>query len=121
MVAIEQRGGGAPEAGLRIETRDGPDGWTLVALQGELDLGEAEEATRALAAALDGARGGIVADLSALDFLGSTGVRVLIDASADALARGLGFRTIPGDGPAWRVIDMLGLGERLGVEAGPPA
>lgn len=120
-MAVEQRGGGAPEAGLRIETRDGPRGWTLVALEGDLDLGEAEEATRALAAALDGAAGGIVVDLSGLDFLGSTGVRVLIDANALALSRGLGFRTVPGDGPARRIIDMLGLGERLGVEAGPAA
>lgn len=119
-MAVEQRGGGAPEAGLRIETRDGPDGWTLVVLEGDLDLSEAEEATRALASAVDGARGGVVADLSGLDFLGSTGVRVLIDASAHALRRGLGFRTIPGDGPAWRIIDMLGLAERLGAEADAP-
>jgi hypothetical protein len=28
---------------------------------------------------------------------------------------------VPGDGPARRIIDMLGLGERLGVEAGPAA
>jgi anti-sigma B factor antagonist len=121
MVAVEQRGGGAHEAGLRIETREGPDGWTLVVLEGELDLGEAEEATRALAAAVDAAHGGLVVDLTALDFLGSTGVRVLIDATANALGRGLGFRTIPGDGPAWRIIDMLGLSERLGVEARPEA
>ena len=60
MVAVEQRGGGAHEAGLRIETREGPDGWTLVVLEGELDLGEAEEATRALAAAVDAAQGGLV-------------------------------------------------------------
>ena len=46
---------------------------------------------------------------------------MLIDASANALGRGLGFRTIPGDGPAWRIIDMLGLAERLGVEAHPEA
>ncbi len=46
---------------------------------------------------------------------------MLIDASADALSRGLGFRTVPGEGPAWRIIDMLGLAERLGVEAGPAA
>lgn len=115
-MAVEQRGGGAPEAGLRVETREGPDGWTLVVLAGELDLGEAGEATRALAAAAGGARGGVVVDLTGLDFLGSTGIRVLIDASADALSRGLGFRAVPGDGPARRIIDMLGLAERLGVE-----
>ena len=48
-------------------------------------------------------------------------MRVLIDAGTNAFSRGLGFRVVPGDGPARRVIDLLGLGERLRIDGLPPA
>ena len=115
-MAIEHpRSGEIPDAGLRIGTSE-RDGWTVLVLEGELDLAEAGDATRALAAAAEGASLGVEADLTGLGFLGSTGIRVLIDASADALGRGLGFRVVPGGGPARRIIDLLGVGERLGVD-----
>jgi anti-anti-sigma factor len=115
-LAVEhQRGEGAPEIGLTIETGE-RDGWTVVALRGELDVAEAEIATRALADAVESATRGVVADLTALGFLGSSGVRVLIDAGTHALSQGVGFRVVPGDGPARRIIEILGLGERLGVD-----
>lgn len=119
-MAVEHpRSGGAPEAGLRIETGE-RDGWTVLVLEGELDLAESGDATRAFAAAAEGAGLGVEADLTELAFLGSTGIRVLIDASSDALSRGLGFRVVPGDGAARRIIDLLGVGERLGVDESPP-
>ena len=72
-----------------------------------------------LAAAADAARLGVEVDISELTFMGSTGVRTLIDAAGDAMGRGLSFRTLPGDGPARRIIDLLGVGERLGAVAPP--
>lgn len=118
-MAVERpRSGGAPETGLRTGTGE-REGWTLLILEGELDLAESGDAVRAFAAAAEGATRGIEADLTGLGFLGSTGIRVLIDASADALGRGLGFRVVPGDGPARRIIDLLGLGARLGVDETP--
>ncbi len=118
-MAVEHpRSGGAPEGGLRIGT-DEREGWTVLALEGELDLAESGDAIRAFAAAAETAARGIEADLTELEFLGSTGIRVLIDASTDALGRGLGFRVVPGDGAARRIIDLLGLAERLGVDETP--
>lgn len=118
MAVEHQRGEGAPETGLRIETGT-HDGWTVLVMEGELDLAESEAATRALAGAVEGATRGVVADLAGLGFLGSTGVRVLIDAGTHALSQGIGFRVAPGDGPARRIIELLGLSERLGVTDEP--
>lgn len=118
MAVDHQLGEGTPEAGLRIGTTE-REGWVVVAMEGELDLAESPAATRALAAAAEAARLGVEVDLSELTFMGSTGVRTLIDAAGDALARGLSFRTAPGDGPALRIIDLLGVGERLGAVGSP--
>lgn len=115
MAVEHQRGEGLDEIGLRIEAEQ-RDGWTVLALRGELDVAGSEIATRALAAAVEGATRGVVIDLTALGFLGSCGVRVLIDAGTHALSQGVGLRVVPGDGPARRIIELLGLGERLGVD-----
>lgn len=118
MALQHQPGEETPETGLRIGTTE-HGGWAVVAMEGELDLAESPAAARALTAAADAAREGVELDLSRLTFMGSTGVRTLIDAAAEAAARGLAFRTLPGDGAALRVIDLLGVGERVGVTAPP--
>jgi anti-anti-sigma factor len=113
-----QLGEETPETGLRIAA-SAHEGWSVVVMEGELDLAESPAAARALAAAADAAREGVEVDLSELTFMGSTGVRTLIDAATDTLGRGLAFRTLPGDGAALRIIELLGVGERLGVVAPP--
>lgn len=102
------------ETGLRTETSQ-QAGWRVVAFEGELDLAEAEMATEALARALADATRGVVADLTALSFLGSTGVRVLLQARAKTAEAGLGFRLVQGHGPARRLIGLLGLEQGLDV------
>jgi anti-sigma B factor antagonist len=102
------------ETGLVIEAHDA-DGWTVVAFVGELDLDEAGEAASALAAAVGRGHHGVIADLRGVTFLGSTGIRVLLEAQTAAEAAGGRLRVVQGDGPARRLIELLGLGERLGV------
>lgn len=116
MVAVgEQRGeDGLPEGTLRIETSES-DGWVVVAVAGELDLAEAADADEAVRAALRRPGRGLLMDLRQVTFLGSTGVRVLLDAQAAALGAGRRFRVVQGDGAARRLIELLGLTERLEV------
>lgn len=102
------------ETGLRAQVSD-QAGWRVVAFEGELDLGEAEMAADALERALATAARGVVADLTALSFLGSTGVRVLLQARARAAEAGVGFRLVQGHGPARRLIGLLGLEQGLDV------
>ena len=54
-------------------------GATIVTFTGDLDIASEADAAAALEAALDGA-GVLVADLRELDFIDSTGVRVLLTA-----------------------------------------
>jgi anti-sigma B factor antagonist len=103
-----------PEGALRIETTES-DGWVSVAVAGELDLAEAAEAEKAVQDALHRPSRGLVVDLRRVTFLGSTGIRVLLDAQAAALGAGRRFRVVQGDGAARRLIELLGLTERLEV------
>ncbi len=105
---------GMPDAlqGLRIVTEE-RDGWVVVAFAGELDLEESGRAEAALAAARARAATGVTADLRDVSFLGSTGIRILLEARDAAVAAGLRSGVLQGDGAARRLIELLGLTERL--------
>ena len=107
-------GPAAPDGGLRIDVGDEPGG-AVLAFVGDLDLAGVAAADAAIRDAM--ARpGDLTIDLSGLAFIGSEGIRVVLRARerADADARGL--RVVAGDGAARRLIDILGLAERLGVD-----
>jgi anti-anti-sigma factor len=110
---------GRSETGLRIEV-DERAGWVQVALIGEVDLDEAEQVSRALGDAMAASREGVVADLRPTTFLGSTGVRMLLEADAAARAAGRSLAVIAGEGPARRTLELVGLGARLRL-IDPPA
>lgn len=106
----------APDGGLRIDAaRD--DGTVVLALAGDLDLAGVPRAEAAVRDAM--ARpGAVVIDLSRLEFIGSEGIRVVLRARERADADGRELRVVAGDGAARRLIDILGLAERLGADAG---
>lgn len=77
----------------------------VVTVTGELDLSQAEN----LAARLEGliTPGAIVAlDAAALTFMDSTGLRVLLQATAHAAARGAGFRLVSPQPAVVRVLEL---------------
>ncbi|HMJ34674.1 MAG TPA: STAS domain-containing protein [Baekduia sp.] len=83
---------------------------TVIAVAGELDLATAPELEAALLPRLrDG--GHAVLDLRALDFMDSTGVRVIVAGHVAAQEHGGRFalvRTAP-DAPVGRVLEISGL------------
>jgi anti-anti-sigma factor len=86
-----------------------------VRLSGVLDL--ATRPTFAVVAddVLDEPRGPVVIDLTALEFLDSTGVVELIRTARRAEDRGIALRFIgPRDGAARRTADVVGLARTLG-------
>ena len=105
-----------PDPGLRIDAVP-YDGGVRVALRGDLDLAGVAAAESALDDAMAGP-GDVTIDLAALDFIGSEGIRVLLRARERADADGRTLRVVAGDGAARRLIDILGLAGRLGVDAG---
>jgi anti-sigma B factor antagonist len=85
------------------------DARTVVAARGELDLATAPELEDALLPRLrDGAD--VVLDLCALEFMDSTGVRVIVAAHHGAEEHGGTFTlAVVPDGPIARVLEISGL------------
>jgi anti-anti-sigma factor len=90
-------------------------GTAEVVLEGELDLGTLEEARYRVAAAEREAPSLLVIDLSALTFVDSTGVRVVLLADDRARAAGRRLAVRLGTGPALRIFTALGLVDKLDV------
>jgi anti-sigma B factor antagonist len=88
---------------------------SLVRVAGEVDLATAPD----LAAALDGAlaeRRPIVIDLSDVEFIDTSGVRVLLDARRHVTEQGIELTVVaPPGSPARRILDLTDLSEALSV------
>jgi anti-sigma B factor antagonist len=88
----------------------------VIALAGELDLvgaaGVSEELLRV--EATDARR--IVLDLSSLEFIDSTGIRLILSADARSRAHGRRLVLIRGPQPVQRVFELSGVADRLPFE-----
>ena len=85
----------------------------LIALYGELDVATAPEVERELlrAEATDATQ--IVLDLSALHFMDSTAVQLLLDADARSRADGSRLAMLRAAPGVQQVLDMSGVSDRL--------
>jgi anti-sigma B factor antagonist len=92
-----------------------------IALSGELDISSAERVESELAAAERLRPEVVVLDLRALEFMDSTGLRLMV--SADARAREDGHRLVIVQGPeaVRRIFRITRLDERLEIVADPAA
>jgi anti-sigma B factor antagonist len=104
-------GMGAAEQ-LRIEVRHGP-GRVVVGLAGELDMASAEMFEQALAAEDLEREPMIVLDLQRLDFIDSTGLRVVLAALDRCRERGQEFAITPGSQQVQRLLRITGVAEHL--------
>lgn len=93
-----------------VEQRDGA---VVLRLGGELDLYNADEVRTALAAAIDGGAARIVVDLSAVEFVDSTALSVLVEARSTLGENGL-LLAAPGI-EARRTLEVSGLDRHLPV------
>ena len=114
------RGDGRPDARLEIAVSE-REGVIVLALSGDIDLDGRDRLAAALADAVGGAESAVVADLRECTFLGSTGARLLLEASDAAAARGLRMSLALGRSPARRVIELLGVGHRIDILDATPA
>jgi anti-anti-sigma factor len=95
-------------------------GTVEVALDGELDIATFARALRRLEEAERGAPELLVLDLSRLEFVDSSGVRLVLLAEQRARAEGRRVAVRLGTGPALRVFEALGLVDKLEVLPPPP-
>lgn len=96
------------ELSIDLKTENG--GETLVfKLRGSLDLATAPTVRAALAEATEKGGHHLIVDLTALEFLDSTGLGVLIGAHRRAAEHGGSFRLVVSEGPISRLLNITGL------------
>jgi len=88
----------------------------VLTLSGELDLSSAPELEQAISEAKPDSGRRLLFDLSTLGFMDSTGVSVLIAAKQDADAGGWLVAVRRPNGQVRRLLELVGLLERLEVE-----
>jgi anti-sigma B factor antagonist len=88
-----------------------------IAVSGELDLAVAARFEAAVDAALAHEPRPLIVDLSAVDFMDSSGIHVLLRAQQRAAARSLRLVVVAGRRPARRVLAACGVERALGVAA----
>ena len=90
----------------------------LIALEGELDLANAEALEAELERAFEGGEHGVVVDMAALTFIDSTGIALLIATVARAEDSDR-LRFVPSQAAAVvRVLEITGVDQRLPFVAG---
>lgn len=105
--------------GLIVELIAGP-GHTAVVLRGELDAHTEPEADAALATA-SGAASHVVLDLRGLEFIDSSGLKLVLVWNRRLSERGVAFTIVRGAPQVQRPFASAGLDDLLAFVDGPPA
>jgi anti-sigma B factor antagonist len=96
---------------LLVEVRDGI---AVLAIRGEIDVASAAAFKSAIAEALAGNPRGLVLDLLKVDFLGSVGVRILLEAQ-ERVGDDDHFAVVARSPAAGRILQLLSVDELLSV------
>ncbi|MFN2496128.1 MAG: STAS domain-containing protein [Pseudonocardiaceae bacterium] len=109
-----------PAAGdlLRMDVRADPEGPITLRVIGEVDLATAPLLRSRAMEHLGQAPGRLVLDLRGVEFLGSSGLAVLIEIRSEALRRGIGLQLVTASRAVLRPLIATGLIELFDVEAG---
>jgi anti-sigma B factor antagonist len=99
---------------LAVE-RTSRDGVELLLVEGELDIATAPRLIGVLNRAVQEALRSLVVDLSAVAFMDSTGLALLINAHRRLARRSLGFAVVCPPGPLRRVFEVTDMVETLHV------
>lgn len=88
-------------------------GRTVLRVRGEIDLATAPVLEERVQQLQQGEP--LVLDLAAVDFVDSTGLRVILGADTRATNQGTSLAIVAVDGPVTRLFDLTGVGSRLAV------
>jgi anti-anti-sigma factor len=90
----------------------------VLPITGDLDVTGATAAQKRLLGLTLRPGDQLVLDLSGLDFMDSTGIRLILQARDHALRHGAGFVVVRGPDTVMRVLELVGLDEQLDLVAG---
>jgi anti-anti-sigma factor len=101
---------------LTIRESQLADGWTSIAVEGEIDLatvGTLEDAIERVK--LENTTMNLVVDLTESSFMDSTGLKALVNASRSFSEHGRMFAIAVSAGPVSRLIDLSGLSSSIRI------
>ena len=105
---------------LSLDIENG-DRSVRIALKGELDISSASRVEEQLGTVQGEGPDLLVLDLRELEFMDSTGLRLIVRADEAARANGTRFVIVRGPEPVQRVFEIVGLDSRLEMADEPPA
>jgi anti-anti-sigma factor len=103
---------------LRIDIREQADR-AILSLDGELDMANAPLFQDALDGAELARASAVVLDLQQLQFIDSTGLRIVLATRERCRERGQEFAITPGSDQVQRLLSVTGVGEHLRTVATP--
>jgi len=103
---------------LRVDVRANGRA-TVLAVAGELDLASSPTLEEALDAVTGTTPELLILDLSALEFMDSTGLSVLVRAHQRALEAGRRFALVKGSPQVQRLLTLTGIDDRIMVAESP--
>jgi anti-anti-sigma factor len=103
-------------------TADAREEVVVGVLSGEVDLSNAADLEREIAEAVPNSAGGLVLDLSALTYIDSSGIRLLLSLAGSLRWRGQELvLAVPEGSRCRRVLTLAGIGGSVALEATPEA
>lgn len=105
--------------GLTIHTNELSDGWTSLAVEGEIDLATVEDLQKAINGIADNGGKNLVIDLTGSSFMDSTGLKALVMASRRFDEEGRSFAIAVSGGPVSRLIDLSGVNTSIRIVDSP--
>lgn len=88
---------------------------TVLTVTGEIDMGTSPQLRSALSRVLDDVGSALIVDLSAVEFLGSSGLAVLVETHDAAAGRGIALRLVCRSREVVRPLEATGLTELFEV------
>jgi anti-anti-sigma factor len=98
-------------ADVRVEHR--PAGVVCLAITGEIDIAAAPRIRKAIDSAFGSGPAVLIVDVRAVTFMGSEGLRLLLETQLRARREGTNLRIHVAPGPAYRVMTVTGCASRL--------
>jgi anti-sigma B factor antagonist len=91
------------------------DGYQLLAVEGEIDIATSPRLIAALNDVVTDSAAGVVVDLTAVEFMDSTGLALLVRAQRRMRKRARSFAVVCPDGPVRRIFEITDMVGTLGV------
>ena len=98
---------------LDVEVKEGEGGLVSLTFAGELDISRADQVEREIERVEEKSPQTIVFDLRGLEFMDSTGLRLILGADSRARREGRRLLIVPGPEPVQRVFRITLLDRRL--------